>query len=120
MGGLPRPTCSLEVLIGRGAAIEAADNLFGMTALLAAASQNQTEALRVLLENGAKINARAKDRRTALMLAALLGHSDSLKLLLDRGAEVNAGDTAQSTALSLAKTHDKKDIVGTLEEAVGI
>jgi len=110
----------VKLLIGRGANLEAADNQFGMNALMSAVAQYQTPAVEALLNNGAKINARMKDRRTALMLAALIGHVDAVKLLLERGAEVNARDSGQYTALSLAKVHKKTDIVEILEKAGGI
>jgi ankyrin repeat protein len=111
---------ALDVLIEKGANLEAADNQFGMTALMSAAAQNQTGAIKILLDNGAKINSRMKDRRTALMLTAMLGHADSVKMLLDRGAEVNARDSGQYTALSLAKSQQKSDVVEILEKAGGI
>ena len=107
---------ALNILISKGANLEATDNRLGMTALLSAASQNKTDAIKALLDSGAKINARMKDRRTALMLAALIGHADTVKLLLGKGAEVNARDSQQNTALSLAKDHKKTDIVEILEK----
>ena len=100
--------------------LEATDAQFGMNALISAAAQDQAATIEVLLNHGAQINARMKDRKTALMLAALLGHTDTVKLLLKRHAEMNARDNAQDTALSLAKVHEKGDIVKILEEAGAI
>lgn len=107
----------VKILISKNANIKATDSRLGMTALLSAVSQNKTGAVKALLDGGAKINARMKDRRTALMLATLLGYFDTVKLLLERGAEVNVRDNAEYTALSLAIAHEIDDIVEILKKA---
>ena len=47
------------------------------------------EVMKLLLENGADVNARDKDERTALMFAK---NAEMAKLLLENGADANAKD----------------------------
>ncbi len=66
-------------------------------ALVEAAAQANTDAVRALLANGASANARAADRAgrpgpTALMVAARLLDVETAGLLLDAGADVTAVD----------------------------
>ncbi len=64
----------------------------GTTALESAAWDGQTETVRVLLENGAKVNA---DSGGALRGAAGNGHTETVRLLLENGAkDASSGGTA--------------------------
>src|SRR5260370_33014393 len=56
--------------------------------------------VRLLIANGAKVNARDVEGGTALMQAALLGRADNVKILVEAGADVNARDNKGGTALS--------------------
>src|SRR2546426_215090 len=49
----------VELLLSRGANINATGPQFGETALMVAASQNQPEVIRALLEHGADVNGRS-------------------------------------------------------------
>jgi ankyrin repeat protein len=61
----------------------------GTTALMLAAPD--VDKLRLLLDRGAKINARTKNGYSALMMSALYANSTgAIRLLLDRGAEVES------------------------------
>ncbi len=74
-----------------------ARNHFGKTALMAAAQANRLDAVRFLLDHGARVNADtwqtakqrslAHDSRTALMYAAGNGSLPLITLLLDAGAD---------------------------------
>ena len=60
-------------------------------ALMLAARAGSVDAVRVLLEHGADVNASESERgTTALMQAADQGHADVLKQLIDAGAKVAA------------------------------
>ena len=56
-----------------------------------AARTGKTDAMRVLLEAGANVNAKESwGGTTALMWAVSEGHAEAARLLIDAGADVNA------------------------------
>ncbi len=61
----------------------------GLTPLMYAARQGNTDAVQALISGGANLNALSADKSTALLLATINGHFDIAKLLVDRGADVN-------------------------------
>lgn len=63
-----------------------------MTGLMVAIEKGLEEAVNILLDYGADVNARPRIRttRTALQYAAELGNLDMVRLLLTRGADVNS------------------------------
>jgi ankyrin repeat protein len=63
--------------------------------------------IRLLLDHGAPVNARATGGRTALHAAAAAGYLRILSLLLERGADPTLRDDEGHTALSLARTGGK-------------
>ena len=66
----------------------------GETALMTAARTGKADAVTLLLDRGANVNAKdAAHAQTALMWAVLENHADIVKLLLARGADVNAQTT---------------------------
>ncbi len=58
----------------------------GTTVLMMA--QPDIEKTKLLLEHGAKVNARSKSKYSALLVASLYPRSPTVRLLLDKGAEV--------------------------------
>jgi hypothetical protein len=68
--------------------------------LLEAAQQGNTESVEHLLQRGAIIQARDRDRSTPLALAVNHHHADTAKLLLAKGADPIAGGLAGENALS--------------------
>jgi ankyrin repeat protein len=76
----------------------------GMTALLFAARQGNTEAIRALLEKGADVNQLSEASKTSpLLIAVMNGHFDLAKELLDCGADPNlSNDPAGVTPLYAA------------------
>jgi len=65
----------------------------GMTPLLYASKWNNSEMIRLLVENGADINARAADGNTALTMARTNGNNEICNYLIERGA-VETGNNA--------------------------
>src|SRR4030095_13947634 len=62
----------------------------GMTALLFAAREGHTEAVRELIAGGADVNkVNAADNMSVLTSAIINGHFDVAKILLDHGANPN-------------------------------
>lgn len=110
-----------RLLLKHRANPNAAEQWGGQTALMWAAAQNQPEMIRVLLQGGAKVDARAtthdwqrrvtaegrpKDMNrggfTALLYAAREGCVPCAKELLARGADINLGDPDGVTPLIIA------------------
>ncbi|HKX61427.1 MAG TPA: ankyrin repeat domain-containing protein, partial [Verrucomicrobiae bacterium] len=88
---------TVRLLLDRGADVNAT-NIFGATALMAAAAAGDLDSVRLLLDCGANINARPSmdgdgfiwgGGRTPLMWAAFQGNEPLAKLLLERGATVD-------------------------------
>ena len=79
----------------------------GLTALLFAARQGETDAVKALLDAKADINAVDSDGNNALTLAILNTHYDLTQMLIDRGADVNIAAKNGRTALySAVEMHD--------------
>ena len=82
----------------------------GMTALMLAVEAGNIKAVRLLLDNGAKINTKNTGGQTALMIAAKNSETELTKILLGNNAEVNINDHNGWTALMYAATNDNPDM----------
>ena len=101
----------------------------GYTPLLAAASANDLEMVRLFIEKGVDVNAASKRGDTALHFAAGAGNLPMVKLLLAKGADVNAAshESVQVrkgpiglnhlTALMYAAPYGSPEMVRTLIDA---
>ncbi|TAL32244.1 MAG: hypothetical protein EPN97_10065 [Alphaproteobacteria bacterium] len=76
----------LEMLIAAGADVNAPGCSF--TALHEAAIKGYCDSATLLLDHGARIDARGYKGQTALSLAVEFNHPEMVKLLIDRGADV--------------------------------
>jgi uncharacterized protein len=89
-------------LLSAGADVNSVDE-WGLTALMAASIRGHADAVNVLVEHGAEIEAREKSFGcTALMFASLAGTSGAVEMLLGYGADPNARDRFGRTALMAA------------------
>jgi len=86
-------------LLARGAELSPP----GWTPLIYAASNDQIDVMRYLIDAGANVNAESANGTTALMMAARGGHRQAVDLLLARGADVNHRNQNGATALSWAR-----------------
>jgi hypothetical protein len=71
----------------------------GNTPLMLSAMFGQTEAARLLIGKGAKVDVKNNDGSTALHIAAFFCQLETAGLLLDKGADVNAKNNAGQTPL---------------------
>ena len=102
----------MELFVARGADINKV-NSFGEQALLHAAWKGRLEAVRWLVEHGARLNRDGKEW-AALHYAAFAGHAEVVGYLLERGADINALSTNGSTPLMMAAREGKEAIAKTL------
>jgi hypothetical protein len=78
------------------------DKAKGAAVLLEVCKKDSTEMVKMLVENGADVNARDEDGATPLMFLAAAGELELIKLLLQKGAQINARDNKGVTALGWA------------------
>ena len=69
------------------------------SALMLASVRGDVDTVNVLLQAGAKVNAKDSHDRTALIMASQEGHADVVDVLLDAGADANMKSKAGMTAL---------------------
>jgi ankyrin repeat protein len=85
---------------------------------LADAARNQDrQAVRLLLKQGADVNARTHDGSTALLWASHWNDLETADLLIRAGADVNAANDLRTTPLSLACTNASAALVQRLLSA---
>lgn len=94
----------LTLWLLQGGAIVNQDNEEGLqrTALAAAACNGHESIVRLLLAEGAKVNAAEGKYGTALHIAALHGHENVVRLLLSNGALINKSTGIYGTTLQCA------------------
>lgn len=95
---------AIEAALAEGTDVNAPDDEVGLAPLAWAALHGQTEAMRLLIEKGADVNARSEDGNTPLHVAAFLGQAEAAKLLIDNGADINARDEDGETPADVLKT----------------
>jgi len=106
----------VEILLGRGARPDTADNS-GMTALMFALASGNTDAARDLLAHGADANAVDKGGLTPLMVAAGHGNAVALRSLIGKGARINQRTALGGTALMAAASRGQAEAVTVLLDA---
>ena len=93
---------AVEQSLAQGASLEDWDAKRGWTPLYMAVFRGREGIARLLLEQGAKVHTRNKDKGSTLHGAALLGHVSLVELLIEHGADVDARDGKGSTPLHAA------------------
>jgi hypothetical protein len=80
-----------------------------LTALALASRHGHAECVRLLLDGGARKEAKAEDGSTALIHATNKGHTDCVRLLVDGGADKEAKNAEGLTALMCAACESRVD-----------
>lgn len=104
----------LRAVMSEGININTIDDA-GDTALMKAATKNQTDVVSVLINNGANVNIQNHKGETALIIAAGNGCSNVVSILLDANADPNIRNRRGETALQKAEAagyHDTAGIIG--------
>jgi len=114
----------VQYLIEHGARLDVKDNLDGIpviplggganTPVIEAAKARDGHALRLLLENGAAVNDRAKNGSTALLGAIAYGNRNNARLLIEKGANLEAAALFGPTPLMLAAMENDEDTLALL------
>jgi uncharacterized protein len=105
-----------KALVEAGAAVnERAKNAMENMPIHAAAAGRSADAVVILIENGADINARQHGGWTALHAAAQNGDASIAHVLIGAGADVKARADNNQSALDLALTKGHQDMVDILE-----
>ena len=86
-------------LLAKGAKVQRP----GWSPVLYAASAPEPQALALLLDKGAPVDARSPNGTTPLMMAAKYGSERSVELLLSRGADPGAVNDRQLGAADFAR-----------------
>lgn len=113
MAALKGHTPWVRRLLDRGAAIERP----GWTPLHYAATGPDPAAVALLLERGARVDARSPNDSTPLMMAARYGSEESVKLLLARGADPRLRNQREMTAADFARSVGRESLAQQLERA---
>lgn len=102
----------MQQLIDRGAAI----HQDGWSPVHYAATGPSAAAVRLLLDKGAPVDARAANGSTPLMMASRYGDERSVILLVERGADLSARNSLNLDAFDFARGADRDWMVRTLEK----
>ncbi|MEO8218721.1 MAG: ankyrin repeat domain-containing protein [Acidobacteriota bacterium] len=96
---------AVKLFLEAGMAVDAAD------ALRLAISQKHGSVVKILIAEGANVNARDEYGQSILMTASDTGSAELVKLLVDAKADVNIGNEYKITPLSSAAEQGHLDIV---------
>ena len=126
---------AVRALLAHGAIVDTIENWRGQTPLMWAAAEGHGDAMKVLIEGGADVNARSSiiawERQrteeprdkwlppgglTPLLFAAREGRVDSARVLLDHGADINIVSPDRHTSLIIALSSGHFDVAGLLIE----
>jgi hypothetical protein len=88
----------------------------GMDALMWASLRGHYETVRILLENGANVNAQGGEYGNALHVASRGGHLEVIEILLERGADINSQGGTYGNALQAASKGGHLEVVEMLLE----
>ncbi|KAJ7692540.1 ankyrin repeat-containing domain protein [Mycena rosella] len=100
-----------QLLIERGALVNAVSGYKEGTALQGAAAQGHIELVQFLLNKGATIDPAGGSYGSALQSAARAGHTEVVRLLLDKGATVDGASGTYGNALQAAAHEGHTEVV---------
>jgi ankyrin repeat protein len=87
------------------------EDRLGQTPRMVGCGRGHYSLARLLIQNGANVNARSTYGDTALHKAVLGGHIQTVKLLLEKDADINAKDNQEWTPLHGAARNGNANVV---------
>ena len=110
---------TLPIVLARGQIpIDSQDDA-GVTALMRAAKNSDTDTVEVLLEHGASLDVRDEEGRIALHYAAERANVRNIELLGAEGNRTAAEDNRGITPLAIAQTKNRPRIIAALRSLSG-
>lgn len=108
---------AVKKLLEEGADVNKRDDDTGTTALDEAVMHGNRDMVRVLLNAGAEVNARTRNKQTALMRLDNDATASLVRDLVNAGARVNARDADGDTPLIMASRYSTPEVVKALISA---
>lgn len=106
----------VELLLDKGAHIDAKSDDRGYSALMDSTQQGDESLVRLLLDRGADTDVQSKDGQTSLVLAVGRNDATLVRVLLDRGANPEISDKLGLTARKYAKLFHNPDVISAFED----
>ena len=88
----------------------------GLTALIRAAINNQTDVVRYMSDKGANVNKQDREGWTALHFASSDNRTDVMRMLLEHGARKDIENDVGLTPIDHARRWNQKEAVDLLEQ----
>lgn len=105
----------IEMLMKRGADINAASKDRGYTPVMDAIWRNNTELVELIIKYHPDLNTVSNDGQPPLVLAVGSGNADICRILAENGADPSTKDHMGMSAYGYAKLFEKKEIIKILE-----
>lgn len=100
-----------ELLIDRGAPIDADNNSLRASPLHLAVRGNHADVIRMLIDKGASFTLKDINDETPFICAISLGHMEIARLFLQNGASIHDKDSTGNSPLLLAALNGEKEFV---------
>lgn len=107
---------TVELLVEKGADIDAISLDRGNTALMDASADRHVEIMQLLIDAGASVNIQSKSGQTALILAVGQKAEKESELLIRAGADAEISDALGMSAKKYAQLFGLKELVALMEE----
>jgi ankyrin repeat protein len=96
----------VKKLLQEGADAKCKTEKYNMTVLMRAAKSGVHEAMKLLINKGADVNAKDNNGKTVTMYAVV--DAEAMRILIENGANLNASDNKGKTVLTYAKEMAKE------------
>ena len=106
----------MNELLKEGVPVDCAHWVHHQTPLFHAASNNRTDVIRLLLQNGANVNKRDHGGDTPVHWAAMDNSTESIAVLVEHGASINIENDIGEKPIDVARWRENEAAVRMLEQ----